>query len=199
MQVCTKTRPGARAVHPRMSFLPENHCALCGIDLHGLRRRFQGLHDLRAFVRSKCRATPFAYTLLASVESKQRHPVCIPCINWKRRVCSQGGMKRCQIPCMQLDQLMLFMMQPGDSPEPDNRCMPRLFQALRDERNPYQQMIPLPVVWMLAHMKEDSYTHAVAAWWEYNRRTQFFRTAGEARRVRTAIKQGCVEEEREEV
>jgi len=182
-----------------MSFLPENQCALCGINLHGLRRRFQALQDLRAFVRAKCRATPFAFPLLATVESQHRHAVCIPCINWKRRVCGQGGMKRCQKPCLQLDQLMLFMMQPGDSPEPDHRCMSRLFQALRDEGNPYRQMFPLPVTWMLSRMKEDTYAHAVAVWWEFNGRTQFFRTAAEARRVRTAIKQGCVEDDRQDV
>lgn len=77
--------------------------------------------------------------------------------------------------------------------------MSRLFQALRDEHNPYRQMIPLPVAWMLERMKEDTYVHAVAAWWQYNGCTQFFRTAGEAKRVRYAIKQGVVAEEQEDV
>ena len=41
-------------------------------------------------------------------------------------------------------------------------------------------------------MRGNTYQHCVAAWWEYNGRTEFFATAQEARRVRCALKAGLL-------
>ena len=65
-------------------------------------------------------------------------------------------------------------------------------RAARTESNPFRLSFPLPVRTILAMSKGNTYMHAIAAWWEYNGRTQFFRSPQEARRVRCAIKAGVV-------
>ena len=79
-------------------------------------------------------------------------------------------------------------------PEPDQRCMDRLFRALRQPDNPLRASFPLPVQTMLGTLGGNTYLHAVAAWWEYNDRTDFFQSAGQARRVRLALKLGIARE-----
>ena len=172
---------------------PDHRCALCGVDLWSAKRRYQVFDDLKAFVGRRCQRTPFVYEALTRLSGSHRQCMCIPCVNWKRRVGCRGGLKRCARPLLQLDQLILYMMQPGAVPEPDSRCTERLFRALRQEGNPFRSSFPFPVECMLANLKGDTYAHAVAAWWEYNGRTEFFRSPCEAKRVRQALKQGLTE------
>lgn len=180
-----------------------NHCCLCGITLRGLKRRFQRPRDLAEFVSKHCKPTPFLYPFLCgasllhegeasmSKASPKRKGslwgVCIPCVNWKRRV-ETFGLKRVKQPMLQLDQLICFLMQPGQHMEPDFRCMERLVQAARQQQNPFKGVFPCPVQSILDIVKKDTFQACVIAWWEYNGRTEFFSSGHEARRVRCAVK-----------
>jgi hypothetical protein len=95
---------------------------------------------------------------------------------------------------LQLDQLLLFLMQPGRFHEPDHRCMARLIIAVRQPDNIYHHIFPAPVQWIVRSIEGNTYPHCVAAWWKYNERTEFFSYPQEAKRVRCAVKAGLVEE-----
>lgn len=171
------------------------HCVLCGIQLDGMKRRlFCPVEGVR-FVQECCRETPFLQAYLSS-RGDWRHAgaeyMCIPCVNWKRRVL-QGGRRRGKKPLLQLDRMILFLMQPGMQQEPDMRCMERLIRAIRQPDNPYvSHVFPTPVRWIVGRITGDTFHACIAAWWEYNGRTEFFASAREARRVRCALKAGAV-------
>ena len=98
-------------------------CCLCGISVEGPRKRFCNSETFPAFIRDKCMRTPFVHALLTSgADPSRRYTVCIPCVNWKRRV-ETSGLKRYRKPYLQLDSLILYLLQPGIRPEPDHRCM----------------------------------------------------------------------------
>jgi hypothetical protein len=61
-----------------------SHCFLCGCATpHGCR---QSTADLKSFTQLNCQATPFAYSMITETPSAQESsPLCIPCLNWKRR------------------------------------------------------------------------------------------------------------------
>lgn len=164
-------------------------CCLCGIGLGRQKRRFQCTEEIRSFVRKHCKISPFLYSRLVVVSHSPsaRVGVCIPCVNWKRRV-ETNGLKRTKQPLLQLDQLILFLMQPGVFPEPDHRCMRRLVEGVRQADNPYKHLFPVPVQSILDMTKDNTYRACVAAWWEYNGRTEFFSSGQEARRVRSVVK-----------
>lgn len=178
-----------------------NHCCLCGILLRGLKRRFQRPKDVGEFVHKFCKPTPFLYPFLSAmsvggsdallqVPPRRRGSlwgICIPCVNWKRRV-ETSGLKRVKQPMLQLDQLICFLMQPGQHMEPDYRCMERLLQAARQSQNPFKGLFPSPVQSILERVEKDTFQCCVLAWWEYNGRTEFFSSGQEARRVRCAVK-----------
>ena len=144
----------------------------------------------------RCKPSPFLYSLLQErLPCKtKKQALCIPCVNWKRRV-QQGRLKRTTVPMLQLDQMILFLLQPGKHHEPDLRCMERLVSAVRQEDNPYRAIFPLPVQTITRAIQGDTYLHCVAAWWEYNGRSNFFASAQEARRVRCALKAGIIQEQ----
>lgn len=173
-----------------------DHCTLCGIRFEGGCRRFQDWSSLLAFLRRRCKPTPFVHGFLTGMRCEQggARGVCIPCINWKRRV-DGAGLRRAKTPMLQLDQLVLYMMQPGKHPEPDRRCMDRLIRAMRQDDNPFQHALPLPAQTIVRGIQGNTYLHVVASWWEYNGKTDFFSSSEEVRRVRCAIKQGLVSEE----
>jgi hypothetical protein len=120
----------------------ENFCVFCGIRFKDQKRRLLCPSDGTKFVSQFCKPTPFLYTCLISQLKTQEEKlfICIPCVNWKRRA-SQGNLKRVQQPMMQLDQMILFLMQPGKHQEPDQRCMERLVKAVRQEDNPYRLVL----------------------------------------------------------
>lgn len=169
-----------------------NSCALCGICLEqGDKKRLFCASEARKFISERCKPTPFLFSFLVA-QNPSSNAVCIPCVNWKRRA-EMGTFKRTKRPLLQLDQLILFLMQPGKHQEPDHRCMQRLVKAVRQPSNPYRAIFPLPVYSISLLIKADTYQHCVAAWWEYNGRTEFFASSQEARRVRCAIKAGLVD------
>ena len=117
------------------------NCALCGINMAGLKRRLLCPVEGRKLLEERCKPTPFLYAhlmqYLCTAGRDQKLHLCIPCVNWKRRVC-QGSLKRVAQPMLQLDQMILFLMQPGKHQEPDLRCMERLVKAVRQVDNPFR-------------------------------------------------------------
>ncbi len=177
-------------------------CCLCGIKLvPGMKRRFQQAGDLLSFVRTKCKETPFVHVYLcttlehrsafgdtdADSSTSTRESICIPCVNWKRRV-ETLGLRRTKLPMLQLDQLVCFLMQPGTHPEPDHRCMKRLIRSARQLCNPYRSVFPLPVTTILNGVRENTFYDCVRSWWDYNGQTEFFASGQEAKRVRCVVK-----------
>jgi hypothetical protein len=167
------------------------NCVLCGINLQGLKRRLFCPVDGGRFVRERCKPSPFLHALLSQheLDVERKHYLCIPCVNWKRRVV-QGSLRRTAKPMLQLDRMILFLMQPGRHQEPDMRCMERLVRAVRQPTNPYLSVFPAPARWIASKIAGDTYQHCVLAWWEYNGQTDFFASPQEARRVRCALKAG---------
>lgn len=176
-----------------------HHCAFCGIGLFsGLKCRLFNETQGRRFVTQRCKNTPFLYAFLtqerpAPKSHNSKQFLCIPCVNWKRRA-EHGLLKRTQQPMLQLDQMILFLMQPGRFQEPDHRCMERLVMAVRQPDNLYRNLFPSPVLKITMDISDNTYQHCVAAWWRYNDRTEFFASAQEAKRVRSAIKAGLIKE-----
>ena len=193
-----------RWVHTFSMLVSHQHCCLCGIKLFGLKRRFQSPANTAAFVAKHCKPTPFIYPLLSSESGggdssvsksgqqscKRRsmlRGVCIPCVNWKRRV-ETCGLKRSKHPMLQLDQLICFLMQPGYHVEPDHRCMERLVMAAQQPDNPFRSFFPVAVQTILDAAKAPTSQACVYAWWEYNGCTEFMASGPEARRVRCVVK-----------
>lgn len=176
-----------------------SHCAFCGINLQGgLKRRLFNSTQGRRFVQQRCKSTPFLYSVLtrapAASDNPEKQYLCIPCVNWKRRA-EHGRLKRTRQPMLQLDQMILFLMQPGRFQEPDHRCMERLVIAVRQPDNLYRFIFPFPVLRITRDITGNTYQHCVAAWWVYNGKSEFFSSPQEAKRVRSAIKAGLVREE----
>lgn len=165
-----------------------DHCCLCGIKLAGLKRRYQTSLENAAFVSSRCKQSPFLFQLLASTErASQRQGVCIPCVNWKRRV-DTCGLRRNRQPMLQLDQFILFLLQPGVHQEPDHRCAERLIEAARQVDNPYRAVFPIQALTILDGVGENTLHACIMSWWAYNGHTEFFASGYEAREVRCAVK-----------
>ena len=193
----------ARLVRSRLTPImsqapPPCHCALCGINLqNGLKRRLYNAAQGRRFVLNCCKDTPFLYQVLANPASRLGAPckqyLCIPCVNWKRRA-EYGRLKRTRQPMLQLDQMILFLMQPGRFQEPDHRCMDRLVVSIRQPDNVYRCIFPAPAQHIIRLISGNTYQHCVAAWWVYNGRTEFFSSSQEAKRVRSAVKAGLVQD-----
>lgn len=175
------------------SCFSQQHCTLCGIHLVGMKRRLFSPAEGHKFVVEQCKPTPFLHALLTAAlpgEGKRKQALCIPCVNWKRRA-EQGVLRRTSSPMLQLDQMTLFLLQPGKHLEPDQRCMERLVSAVRQPGNPYFRLVfPLPVQRIVRDIRGNTFQDCVMAWWEYNGRTEFFASAQEARRVRCALKAG---------
>jgi len=178
---------------------PQHHCTFCGLPLAGSKRRLFNPKEGLRFITRRCKPTPFlhAHLLGRLAHAKDKQALCIPCVNWKRRA-EHGRLRRTCRPMLQLDQMILYLMQPGKHHEPDLRCMERLVKAVRAPSNPYlTQVFPLPVQSIARAISGDTYWHCVVAWWEYNGRTEFFASPHEAKRVRTALKAG-LEDPRDE-
>ena len=178
-------------------------CSFCGGNLAGAQRRLFNQAKFRKFVVDKCKEAPFIYPILAREEAEavqaasssqpSKQYLCIPCVNWRRRA-ESGRLRRQKQPMLQLDQMLLFLLQPGRFPEPDHRCMDRLVTAVRQPENLYRPYFPSPIVWIVDHIEGNTFQHCVAAWWKYNHKTAFFASPHEAKRVRCAVKNGLVEE-----
>jgi hypothetical protein len=135
----------------------QQHCALCGILLLGKKRRLFCPTEGVKFIRRQCKPTPFLHAFLEATLPSQpaKLGLCIPCVNWKRRA-ERGTLKRTARPMLQLDQMILFLMQPGKHQEPDHRCMERLVEAVRQPCNPYRSPLAFFFGLGLAHIVPSS-------------------------------------------
>ncbi len=98
---------------------------------------------------------------------------------------------------MLLDHFVMFMLEPGRVPVPDQRCTLRLVRALLVALDSGQgsalDMMPVQVQLMVSRLPRDvdgdSLLHElVKAWWEYNDRTVFFAHHLTAKLVRKMLK-----------
>jgi hypothetical protein len=144
------------------------------------------------------------------VRGEDRVLLCISCVNWQRRACGQGkrpigNNKPKKRQLLFIDQFALFMLRPGTTAFPDQRCVLRLVQALQTTRESADWvprlllgLLPVPVQTMVlsidltslqSNMSEGSVLHGmVQAWWEYNGRTPFFSHHLTAKLVRRVLK-----------
>jgi hypothetical protein len=175
-------------------------CIFCGTCILSSRKslnRRRTLASVRQFVAASCRPTPHAYRRFAALEGPGRVLVCIPCVNWQRRC----GMARAPKPYLLLDQLILFMLEPGKTPMPDQRCALRLLRSLRGGGDDWvtqtlRQQLPLPVLAMVEALPEACMEPGlllnglVKAWWDYNGNGAFFAHHQTAKLVRRVVKRG---------
>lgn len=163
--------------------------------------RAQGVDTLRDFVKECCRPTPLWYQSLMNVEMNQVI-LCVPCINWKRRVVirhKRNKSKKWQLrelvdyekekPLVQLDQLMMSLIYPGNFMMPDKRCSDRLMKVLMDRTSIVWQAIP-QYVRVILDMNQGStlQNDIVRSWWSVNMQTPFFKNANLGKMVRAVIK-----------
>lgn len=159
------------------------HCFLCGITLSaGKGRRYRCPLELRAFVTNKCQPTPMAYAhITEGLVLQHETPICIPCVNWKRRTERRSGKSY-----LQVDQLIGYILQPGRMQDPDSRCLVRLIEALQDQTSPFARahVIPLPVLEILSRMEARDLDSIARVWWDLNGRSSFFRHPQTAKIIR---------------
>lgn len=159
------------------------HCFLCGISFGaGKGKRYKCTRELQKFVRDKCQPTPMAFAYISEHAGFPREsPLCIPCVNWKRRTAGRSGKTH-----LQVDQLIGYVLQPGRMGEPDSRCLVRLIEALLDETSPFARAhaIPLPVTVILSRIESHDLASIAKAWWDLNGRSSFFRHAQTAKVIR---------------
>ena len=172
----------------QISNAPLEHCVQ--------NRRRKSLTSLRQFVTQRCRPTPYAYSAFAGLHGEERALLCIPCVNWQRRCVRWRGAQK---PLLLIDQLILFMLEPGKTPVPDQRCALRLMRSLRRRDGDCVSSLllgamPTPVQAILFSLPESVFdgrqlaTELVRAWWDYNGRTSFLSHHMTAKLVRRLIK-----------
>lgn len=187
-------------------------CIFCGtrIPCTTNSKRKRTLGSLAAFVSLRCQPTPYAYQYFSGVRGEQRVLLCISCVNWQRRACGHGKRThaRPKKPLLFLDQFALFMLQPGTVVFPDQRCVLRLLQALKRDKEDNDRvpqlllgLLPVPVQAMVSLLRHDQLTlpegvfnAVVWAWWEYNGQTRFFSHNLTAKLVRRVIKERASQE-----
>ena len=181
-------------------------CLFCGVRisaaprpdcLHNKRRK--SLTNIRQFVLSRCQPTPYGHAAFSGMAGEGRVLLCIPCVNWQRR-CSRGRVSA--RPLLLIDQLILFVLEPGKTPIPDQRCALRLVKSLRRGTDDWVTtmltgLLPVPVQAILRSLPEGLFCEAgppqlvtalVRAWWRYNDQTVFMSHHMTAKLVRRVAK-----------
>ena len=194
----------------------ETHCFFCQKVLDDKRRaRTQDMTYLNAFLTQKCHATPFLYRSLLNITSSEQLSdispmVCIACVNWKLR-CGNGLLARSRNsnsrrrhctsyptkftrPLLQIDQLLLFLVNPGKHFLPDRRCLLRLIESMQNRDNVFlQSIMPQNVLTIVGQVDTRSplvVNDLIRAWWEYNNQPVFMMHSETARLVRNMLKNG---------
>lgn len=163
-----------------------DHCVLCGIDLSHDKKRFVGSSEVERFLLHHCQNRHVLFdSVLMRTKAFKRSGLCVPCVNWKRRIENMTRRRRVR-PLLQIEQLALHILRPGSISQPDKRCMMRLFKSIRSDSFPYP--LPVPVKTIVNNMKEGTHQDALRCWWDYNGRTRFFENSAQARRIRWFIK-----------
>ena len=53
----------------------------------------------------RVKPTPFVHAWLSArplADQEAREPLCVPCVNWRRRVCTPGGLRKLGKPYLQV-------------------------------------------------------------------------------------------------
>ena len=162
-------------------------------------KRKRSLRSLAQFVSTRCRPTPYGYQHFSAVRGEARVLLCISCVNWQRRSADVERKKKAK-PLLLLDQVALFMLEPGTVTFPDQRCVLRLLTRLRDPGDDWVPrlllgLLPVPVQAMInmlpsppCRADESVQKLVVRVWWEYNGRTVFFAHHLTAKLVRKMIR-----------
>jgi hypothetical protein len=191
---------GAESSQPAES----NCCIFCGgrIPLPSgsiYNKRKRSLTSIGQFVSTRCQPTPYGHRHFSNVKGEDRVLLCISCVNWQRRACGPGKRKPGPVrkPLLLMDQVALFMMEPGVLPFPDQRCVLRLVMSLRTPGTDWVPklllgLMPVPVQTMISMLPDQVegsvLTALVRVWWDYNGNTVFFSHHLTAKLVRKMIK-----------
>jgi hypothetical protein len=176
---------------------------MCGSPCDAARCRYASIAEIHDLLRPRCVRTRFHYAAVMALPPDGRRPLCLPCINWRRRSrrdrrfyhhSSSGGahgiMRR--VTYTPLDSILMFALQPGHTPEPDYRCLGRLARAAADPQNAFAALVPAQARAILQRVADEPPQRLSAAilraWWEVNEGTVFFRSPGTARAVRAMVK-----------
>jgi hypothetical protein len=168
-------------------------CILCGGQIRSsiYNKRKRSLTSLGEFVLARCKPTPYGYKYFSTVRGEDKVLLCISCVNWQRRT----NLKRPKKPALLMDQVALFMMEPGVTPFPDQRCVLRFVMALKTQDRVSKlllSLMPVPVQTMICmlpeRLEEGVMTAIVRVWWDYNGRTVFLSHHLTAKLVRKMLK-----------
>lgn len=176
-------------------------CALCGVPCEDTQLcRVADASAVQQILRSRCAETALHYRAVLALPPGERRPVCMFCVNWKRRAASAVGRSRERLPNSKcytpLDSVVLHALSPGHFPEPDQRCFDRLARVAADPRNGYAALIPECVRRVLeaaveakagGASPEDVQVAMLRRWWRANEGTTFFRFPETARAVRQSL------------
>jgi hypothetical protein len=104
-------------------------CILCGhVICADVGRRYKKYDAMTDLVIAKCIPTSFVYSSVIKYHGENgKHTVCIACVNWTRRLSLKKEVDLVFIP---MDNLILFVINPGKYPEPDKRTLVRLLRSL---------------------------------------------------------------------
>jgi hypothetical protein len=177
-------------------------CIFCGGEIPQssvYNKRKRTLTNLAQFVSTRCHPTPYGYQYFSTAKGDDKVMLCISCVNWQRRSSMRG--KSGRKPLLLMDQVALFMMEPGTTPFPDQRCVLRLVMSLRkcDSWVPklLLGLMPVPVQTMIAMLPErleGSILNAIVkVWWDYNGKTSFLTHHLTAKLVRKMLKHANAE------
>ena len=173
-------------------------CLMCGSPCDAARCRYAGVAEIHDLLRPRCVKTRFHYAAVMALPPEGRRPLCLPCINWRRRsrrdrryYYSGAGVMR-RVTYTPLDSILMFALQPGHTPEPDYRCLPRLIRAAVDPGNAFAAVVPAQARAVLQRVVDEPPARVAAAllraWWDVNEGTVFFRSPGTARAIRGMVK-----------
>jgi len=172
-------------------------CTLCGVSCANPSQcRLADVADIQRVVQTHCTPTALHYRSLLALSSADRRPLCMPCVNWKRRASkkqvSQRDTRRATVYFTPLDTIILYTISPGHFPEPDQRCLVRLSQTAANPRNGYSAVIPALVRKLLNHAlaaddQEATGVTLLRLWWKENAESSFFRFPETARAVRHCL------------
>ena len=165
-------------------------------------KRKRSMKSLGQFVTARCQPTPYGYQYFSTAMGEEKVLLCISCVNWQRRSSGAGRRKTgiARKPMLLMDQVALFMLEPGTTPFPDQRCVLRLVMSLKNVGGNFTDWVPklllglMPVqvqtmIGMLPSQPTESVLNSIIrVWWDYNGRTVYFAHHLTAKLVRRMIK-----------
>lgn len=200
--------PVFQTQHRSLSIRDETSCCIfCGglIQINSgsiYNKRKRSMKSLGLFVTTRCQPTPYGYQYFSTAMGEERVLLCISCVNWQRRSSGAGRRKRgiARKPMLLMDQVALFMLEPGTTPFPDQRCVLRLVMSLKNVGGNFTDWVPklllglMPVqvqtmIGMLPSQPTENVLNSIVrVWWDYNGRTVYFAHHLTAKLVRKMLK-----------